>query len=146
MNVGDEYLGKSKRFGYWRDSFLRLEGPAVASIQRVFVEDWDFAVAESLAGWEDKYPEVAVRRHSVRGLPVEALVRQSENACLVVVGTRGRGGFAGLLLGSVSQGVMHGSHCAVAVVHGAKELQHDRDERETSHEHGLPLPPVREHT
>jgi cardiolipin synthase len=50
MNIGDEYLGLSPRFGYWRDTFLRLEGPAVAGLQRVFVEDWDFAAREALDG------------------------------------------------------------------------------------------------
>jgi len=50
MNIGDEYLGKSAYFGYWRDTFLRLEGPAVAALQRIFVEDWDFAYGEALNG------------------------------------------------------------------------------------------------
>jgi cardiolipin synthase len=50
MNIGDEYLGKSKRFGYWRDQFLRLDGPGVAGLQRIFTEDWDFAANESLDG------------------------------------------------------------------------------------------------
>jgi cardiolipin synthase len=53
MNIGDEYLGKSKRFGYWRDTFLRLEGPAVAGLQRTFMEDWHFATGELLR--EEKY-------------------------------------------------------------------------------------------
>jgi nucleotide-binding universal stress UspA family protein len=140
-------VGLTVVHAWWLEN---VEGAAAAAIWTVdwarFAEEEQALVAESLAGWEDKYPEVAVRRHSVRGLPVEALVRQSENACLVVVGTRGRGGFAGLLLGSVSQGVIHSSHCPVAIVHGAKELQQDSDDRATAHEHGLPLPPVREHT
>ena len=139
-------VGLTVVHAWWLEN---VEGAAAAAIWTVdwqqFAEEEQALVAESLAGWEDKYPEVAVRRHSVRGLPVEALVRQSENACLVVVGTRGRGGFAGLLLGSVSQGVMHGSHCPVAIVHGAKELQQDNDDRATAREHRLPLPPVREH-
>jgi len=50
MNIGDEYLGKSAYFGYWRDTFLRLEGPAVAALQRIFIEDWDFAYGEPLSG------------------------------------------------------------------------------------------------
>jgi cardiolipin synthase len=50
MNIGDEYLGKSAYFGYWRDEFLRVEGPAVSGLQRVFTEDWDFAVQEPLTG------------------------------------------------------------------------------------------------
>jgi cardiolipin synthase len=49
MNIGDEYLGKNAYFGYWRDEFLKLEGPAVAGLQRVFVEDWDFAMKEPLS-------------------------------------------------------------------------------------------------
>jgi len=43
LNIGDEYLGRVPRFGFWRDTHLRLEGPAVADLQRVFAEDWDFA-------------------------------------------------------------------------------------------------------
>jgi cardiolipin synthase len=48
LNVGDEYLGKVARFGFWRDTHFRLEGPVVRDVQRVFVEDWDFASGESL--------------------------------------------------------------------------------------------------
>ena len=48
MNIGDEYLGKSEYFGYWRDTFLRFEGPAVPALQRVFAEDWHFASGETL--------------------------------------------------------------------------------------------------
>jgi cardiolipin synthase len=43
LNIGDEYLGKNPRFGYWRDTFFRLEGAAVESLQRIFLEDWHFA-------------------------------------------------------------------------------------------------------
>jgi cardiolipin synthase len=50
MNIGDEYLGRSKRLGYWRDSFLRLEGPAAGHLQRVFCEDWEFATRDTLGG------------------------------------------------------------------------------------------------
>jgi cardiolipin synthase len=50
MNIGDEYLGKSQRLGYWRDAFLRVEGPAAAHLQRVFCEDWEFAGHETLRG------------------------------------------------------------------------------------------------
>lgn len=50
MNIGDEYLGSSARFGYWRDQMLQLEGPGVAGLQRIFMEDWDFAADETLEG------------------------------------------------------------------------------------------------
>jgi cardiolipin synthase A/B len=49
LNVGDEYLGRVQRYGYWRDTHLRLRGPAVADLQRVFAEDWDFAAGEQFS-------------------------------------------------------------------------------------------------
>jgi cardiolipin synthase len=49
MNIGDAYLGKGK-LGYWRDTFLRVEGPAVGGLQRIFAEDWDFTAGETLTG------------------------------------------------------------------------------------------------
>ncbi len=52
LNIGDEYLGKVARFGEWRDSFLRVEGPAAAGLQRVFGEDWDFSASEEFDGPE----------------------------------------------------------------------------------------------
>jgi cardiolipin synthase len=50
LNVGDEYVGKNKYFGFWRDTHLRLQGPAVVDLQRLFVEDWSFAAGETLQG------------------------------------------------------------------------------------------------
>jgi nucleotide-binding universal stress UspA family protein len=83
--------------------------------------DWDAVVedavlAERLAGWGQKYPQVSVRRTVVRDRAVRALVDASAEAQLVVVGSRGRGNAVGLLLGSVSHGVLHDAHCPVAVV------------------------------
>ncbi|MDP1795941.1 MAG: cardiolipin synthase [Planctomycetaceae bacterium] len=48
MNVGDEYLGEDAHFGYWRDTHLRLEGPAVLQLQEVFATDWYFATGEEI--------------------------------------------------------------------------------------------------
>ena len=85
--------------------------------------DWDVidsdereVLAERLAGWTEKYPDVPVRRLVARDRPARALVEESGRAQLVVVGSRGRGGFHGLLLGSVSQALLHNAHCPVAVV------------------------------
>ncbi|OEH86676.1 cardiolipin synthase [Desulfuribacillus stibiiarsenatis] len=48
INIGDEYLGKGRRFGFWRDTHLRLEGDAVYFLQRIFLQDWEFVAKESL--------------------------------------------------------------------------------------------------
>jgi nucleotide-binding universal stress UspA family protein len=75
-------------------------------------------LAEQMAGWQEQYPEVVVDRQAVYGFnPAETLVEASKEAQLVVVGSRGRGGFARPLLGSVSQALIHHAHCSVAVVH-----------------------------
>lgn len=50
LNLGEEYICKSDYFGYWRDTHLRLEGPAVTDLQRVFAEDWSFATNELVHG------------------------------------------------------------------------------------------------
>ncbi|MGJ8725943.1 MAG: cardiolipin synthase [Roseibacillus sp.] len=42
-NIGDEYLGRSEKFGNWRDTHLRLQGPSVQAVQLVFLEDWYWA-------------------------------------------------------------------------------------------------------
>ena len=71
---------------------------------------------EGLAPWRAKYPELVIEPVVVRDRPAQALVRQSAGAQLVVVGSRGRGPLAGLLLGSVSQAVLHHAASPVAVV------------------------------
>jgi nucleotide-binding universal stress UspA family protein len=73
-------------------------------------------LAESLAGWRERYPDVPVDRRVVRGHPAPGLIEESAQAQLVVVGARGRGGFAGLLLGSVSQALIHHAQCPVTIV------------------------------
>ena len=73
-------------------------------------------LSETLVGWSEKYPDVEVRRSLPVGLAVLSLTRAAKNAELLVVGSRGRGGFRSLLLGSVSLGVLAHAPCPVAVV------------------------------
>ncbi|MET9323878.1 universal stress protein [Streptomyces sp. NPDC003038] len=72
-------------------------------------------LAQAVAGHQERYPDVTVHTSLVRGRARPALIEASGNAQLIVVGARGRGGFTGLLLGSVSQAVLHHAHCPVTV-------------------------------
>ena len=81
-------------------------------------------LAAALADWRGKYPDVSVRQRLVYGTPARSLLSAVTELDLLVVGSRGRGGFAGLLLGSTSQALLHHAPCPVAVVrempHGAR--------------------------
>lgn len=96
---------------------------------RLGVLDEDAAVrechrllSETVTACADAHPEVELHHEVVRGHPVQVLTEASEDTFGLVVGTRGHGGFAGMLLGSVSQGVLHHAHCPVITVPYA----HDR--------------------
>jgi nucleotide-binding universal stress UspA family protein len=70
----------------------------------------------ALRAWQDKYPGVTVRIQLTPGNAAEALIAATADAQLVVVGSHGRGGFAGQPLGSVAEQVIHHAQCPVAVV------------------------------
>ncbi|MFJ9097779.1 universal stress protein [Streptomyces sp. NPDC102405] len=87
---------------------VRDEDAAVRECRRV--------LSETVAGRTATHPEVDLHHEVVLGHPVRVLTEASEHALGLVVGTRGHGGFTGLLLGSVSQGVLHHAHCPVITV------------------------------
>ncbi|NKQ52067.1 universal stress protein [Amycolatopsis sp. K13G38] len=73
-------------------------------------------LAEQLAPWQGKYPDIEVRQEVSAQSPPEALRDAAEGAQLLVVGSRGRGGLAGAGLGSTSQRLLHHATCPIAVV------------------------------
>ncbi|MQA07671.1 MAG: universal stress protein [Pseudonocardiaceae bacterium] len=90
--------------------------------------DWEELDAElrgqlddQLAAWEQKYPDVPLRRVPVRGRAARTLLAQGRQAQLIVVGVRGAGGFAGMLLGSTSRALIYHAPCPVAVVRPVPE-------------------------
>ncbi|MEV0084860.1 universal stress protein [Saccharopolyspora sp. NPDC050642] len=72
-------------------------------------------LAERLASWHEKYPQVEVRRIVANGKPARVLLEHAQHAQVVVVGARGRGAFTGLVLGSTSQQLVHQAPCPLIV-------------------------------
>ncbi|BCI51509.1 universal stress protein [Mycolicibacterium litorale] len=99
----------------WND--LDYEFPDIKWVD--YTDRGERIVAESLAGYADTYPDVTVRKVVVRDRPAHQLLLQSESAQLLVVGSRGRGGFAGMLLGSVSSEVVQSARMPVIVARSA---------------------------
>ncbi|PXY22270.1 universal stress protein [Prauserella muralis] len=107
-------------------AWLDVEYESAFNRARVFFEggplqqDEERLLAERLAGWQEKYPDVAVERVLAKDRPKHELLERSATAQLVVVGSRGRGGVAGMLLGSTSQTLLHHAQCPVMIVRPGK--------------------------
>jgi nucleotide-binding universal stress UspA family protein len=110
--------------------------PLVYDVDDVQAEE-DRLLAESIVGCRDRYPDVAIDHRLVRGRPAPTLIAESARAQLLVVGSHGRGGFAGLLLGSVSHAVLHHARCPVVIVRSpdTRSSSHRTEEADTQ-----PLP------
>ena len=98
----------------------------VSDLKELFPNfDWDAhlseeeeTLAERLAGWHERYPDVGIRRRIETGEPARPLIEASERAQLIVVGSHGshgRGGFPGMLLGSVGAAVVNRARIPVIV-------------------------------
>jgi nucleotide-binding universal stress UspA family protein len=127
---GSGYSEAAIGFAYEAASFRRAPLVAVHTWSDLvwdprvaLVLDWEAieagereVLAERLAGWQEKFPDVRVRRVVTRDRPARSLLEQARRSQLLVVGSRGRGNIAGPLLGSVSHAVLHRAQCPVAVV------------------------------
>jgi nucleotide-binding universal stress UspA family protein len=108
-----------------------------AAIDAVMV--WEITAAMAAAGWVDDWnpeketaeqlrttlaevlgsaPPVPVRPMIRRGSAAHELIQASQGAQLLIVGSRGHGGFSGLLLGSVSSAAAQHAHCPIMIIHG----------------------------
>ncbi|HZU79998.1 MAG TPA: universal stress protein [Acidimicrobiales bacterium] len=131
--VGVDGSEHSKQALAWAVRWAKLQGePLVAVAVWHFPVAWGWAVpvpddydpeaaATRMVGDVvtevlGEHPEVEIRTEVVSGQPANVLVDQSSRAALVVVGSRGHGEFAGMLLGSVSTFVVTHAHCPVVVV------------------------------
>lgn len=100
----------------WSDlQVLELPGFDWAVVQA----EAERSLAERLAGWQERYPDVTVHRLLVCDRPARQLIEKSESAQLTVVGSHGRGGIARTLFGSVSNAVVHSVRMPVIVARPA---------------------------
>jgi nucleotide-binding universal stress UspA family protein len=82
-----------------------------------FRQNAETIVDEALAEAKRLQPDLHCDGETIEGQAAQVLLEEAQDASLIVVGSRGRGGFASLLLGSVSEQVVHHAHCPVLVVH-----------------------------
>ncbi|QFU89630.1 universal stress protein [Amycolatopsis sp. YIM 10] len=96
----------------FEEARLLLDRPMVEAHERE-------VLSQRLAGWQEKFPEVHVDPMVARGSASERLLDYADRAQLLVVGSRGRGGLSGMLLGSTSQTVLSYALCPVIVARPA---------------------------
>ena len=103
---------------FWQVSALVGIGYGAALIDwEKLREDGAAWLRDHVSGVREKFPDVSVRLIYGDASPARGLTDLSESAGVVVLGSRGRGAVSGTLLGSVSQNLLHHSHCSVLVVH-----------------------------
>jgi nucleotide-binding universal stress UspA family protein len=105
------------------EGFLPAAGGELEDFRRVAAAALDEILGEVVADQDD----VAIERRVDQGVPAAVLVEESHGAELLVVGSRGHGGFAQLLLGSVSQQCAQHASCPVVIVRDNTEAnRHER--------------------
>lgn len=101
----------------WAESGYYVDSAGTPKFDAMARQAVGNVTAESARTAKEKHPTLNVQELVITGSPARELVRAAGGCGLLIVGTRGRGGFAGLLLGSVSHGVIHSAPCPVVIVH-----------------------------
>jgi nucleotide-binding universal stress UspA family protein len=109
------------QYGYIGATGLEGAYPAVGGDIKELHDAAESALGETLRESIPETDTVEIERRVVEGRAAAVLVDESRGADLLVVGSRGHGGFAGLLLGSVSQQCAHHAACPVVIVHRGLE-------------------------
>lgn len=112
------------QYGYIGATGVEGAYPALGGDIKELRAGAETALAETLRESIPEADTVEIERRVVEGRPAAVLVDESRGADLLVVGSRGHGGFTGLLLGSVSQQCAHHAACPVVIVHRDTEQQH----------------------
>lgn len=80
LNIGDEYIGSSDKFEFWRDTHLEIKGEAVYSLQTIFLNDWNYVSKQDVQGARF-YPEIKVAKTSL--VQIAASGPDSEWKCIL---------------------------------------------------------------
>ena len=101
----------------WAESgYFRPETEHMADLDAMARKVAGDVTAAAARSAKEHHPALDVRQLVIAGSPARELVRAADDCALLVIGTRGRGGFTGLLLGSVSRSAIHSAPCPVAIV------------------------------
>ena len=125
--AAEEAVFRSARLvivGVWElpPSAIVIAGASQEMVE-AFRNDAETIAGRALARAKELYPSISSESRSVEGHPSHVLLEEAREATLVVVGSRGRGGFSSMLLGSVSDEVVHHSPCSVVVVRPRPDFQ-----------------------
>ncbi len=99
----------------WNEGFVAAAAPEML-LDEAWEQSYEDALAQILRPLRAQYPDVPVEPIVTHGHPVRVLAEQAHDADLLVIGSRGRGGFSSLVMGSVALGVLHDVPRPVAVV------------------------------
>jgi nucleotide-binding universal stress UspA family protein len=112
----------------WAEAYVYLEAGGRPDFDTVAREAARTNVSAAAQIARQAYPGLSITEQVVEGIPAHALAEAATSAGLLVVGSRGHGGFAGLMLGSVSHALIHSAPCPVTIIHSPKGTEHVQEE------------------